>query len=225
MDALKAAAGAVLRSLVITDFVAVVTFANGAQQLCPGGVPCGTLSRARASVVSSLISAVSSMNAGGQTNMEAGLKLALDMFNDPERSANCHRALLVLTDGFPTVGSIRSTEGLAALAKERNLKNAVIFSYSLTSAADEELPRTLACENGGVWQRILDTRRLRTTMARYFEFFARLYASSNTNVVRWTEPYQDAFGAGLMTTASLAIYDKTTNPARLLGVAGLSRES
>ena len=158
-----------LKTLVVTDFVGVVKFSSSATQLCGGGsvISCGSLSRATSANVQALIKMVSALTEGGSTNIEAGMRVGLNLFTaNAEMTSNCkqipaadhtnipvvnslaipavhpavitgRRALLFLTDGIPTVGEVNAPK-LVALVKGFNAKpNAVLFTFSLGSNAQQ----------------------------------------------------------------------------------------
>lgn len=61
---------------------------------------------------------------------------------------------------------------------------------------------------------------LRDRMNQYYAYFATLRSGLDTQAV-WVEPYEDATGAGEMTTASIAVYDDSVTPPVLVGVVGV----
>ena len=71
------------------------------------------------------------------TNFEAAFDKAYDLFQSSkttEISSNCHRAILFLSDGEPTIG--KTGTGLCTNIAEKNTFNATIFSYALGESAD-----------------------------------------------------------------------------------------
>jgi hypothetical protein len=63
------------------------------------------------------------------------------------------------------------------------------------------------------------TGNLRDKMNHYYAYFATL--RRGLSQVVWVEPYEDASGAGMMTTASISVYDESVDPPVLIGVVGV----
>lgn len=124
-----------------------------------------------------------------------------------------------MTDGKPTVGS---GDAALNLIQTRNTGNAFIVSYVLgqddSTETILEYPRKISCGNRGLYSHITSTSDLVGAMNNYYQFLA---VGLNRRSVVWSEPYEDALGIGQVTTASLPIYDNTTQPPTLVGVAGV----
>lgn len=140
---------------------------------------------------------------------------------------NCHSVIMFLTDGEPTVGRSGSDllDGIrnaydSHVAKGNNL---VGFTYSLGNdvSGANDLMRDIACAMGGIWTAVQDGGDLRGAMGHYYEYFSQLRATGDVSRPVWVEPYIDASGAGEMTTASLAVYDETLSPPKLIAVVGV----
>lgn len=56
-------------------------------------------------------------------------------------------------------------------------------------------------------------------MSQYYAFIA--FGLQITKVA-WTEPYASTFGVGQMVSASFPIYDRTSDPIAMVGVAGVT---
>jgi len=67
----------------------------------------------------------------------------------------------------------------------------------------------ISCANRGVFEAVADGSDLSGRLTSYFQFLASGLTQSN---VVWLEPYEDAFGLGLVTTAAVPAYDHSTNP-------------
>lgn len=211
LDLAKDAVRAVFSTLVVTDFVGIVVFSDNSRQLCAFN-EC-RLVRATERNINELERLLNALVPDGSTNMEAGLVSGMRLFSaNTEHTSNCQRALLFLTDGIATVGAV--DEALLKRVREDNLYDTVIFSYSLGSNADHVLPKKLACDTNGVWSFINDGGSLIDEMSQFYEYFAAL--SQHDDVV-WVEPYEDASGAGILTTASLAVFAESN----LIGVVGV----
>lgn len=218
------AATTVVETLTISDFVAVITFSDTAEQLFIDGQQPNTLVQATSGNIASLTTAIKNftLDARGGTNFEAAFQTAFDVLdqNPLSNSANCHTAILFLTDGYPNRG-VTSQQYLIDLIRTRNAQaKAVIFAYTLGSSAGAALARGIACETNGVYKHIEDNGGLVKELSQYYEYYASLRSDGIGNVT-WVEPYLDAVGAGYLVTASKSVYDNSTAPPRLVGVVGV----
>ena len=217
IDLAKEAAKAVVETLTILDRFNVVTFSSGSKAL----VGSDNLVQATLENKQKAMDAIDELSAEGKTYMELAFEHTFRLFKSSissEKTTGCHKVVLFLTDGVPSEGKVDAV--LEAHISGLNDIGAVIFTYSLGSGAAQELPKNIACQNDGIWTLVEDgTTSLRTQMSYYYDYIASL-RDADTNVV-WVEPYIDAFGAGEMTTASLAVYDDSTTPNTLLGVLGM----
>ena len=225
LDLAKEAVTAVIETLTNVDFATVVLFSESADQLLVADQTPDTLLQASYDNISKLSLKVGEVsgNPTGGTNFEAAFTKAfdiLDLNSDGENFTNCSTALLFLTDGFPNHGST-SQSHLTDLVRERNHDhNAIIFTYTFGSTSGAALARGIACETGGVYTQINENDSLRDQLSLYYDYFALLRHTDNVQVA-WVEPYIDAVGAGLLVTASKAIYDEEAMPPRLVGVVGV----
>lgn len=225
LDLAIAAAATVIETLTNVDYATVVLFSDTAEQLLIPDQSPGSLLRASYDNITALSQAVREISANpvGGTNYEAAFLKAfdiLDLNSNGLNSANCSTALLFLTDGFPNKGST-SQDFLIELVRERNVNhNAIIFTYTLGSNSGAALARGIACETNGVYTHINDGGRLREQLSLYYDYFALLRQTDNIQIA-WVEPYIDAVGAGLLVTASKAVYDTSGTPPKLVGVVGM----
>ena len=218
MERAKAAADMVVKLLVITDFIAVVTFGNDGKQLCgdrvnptsaesllPKGVdkvPCGRLMRATKFNKQALRALIAGLKAGGSTNMEQGLSKGMELFKlGAEQTSGCRRAMLVLGDGDPTVGAltkallVAKVTGPQAKLTEAKARSVNVFTYSIgsgISSSGKAILSGLACANEGSFTAITDTGNVRDTMAHFYDFFAGVNDVKKDQEIGnfiWTEPY------------------------------------
>eukprot|EP00730_Choanoeca_flexa_P016356 TRINITY_DN7704_c0_g1_i1.p1 TRINITY_DN7704_c0_g1~~TRINITY_DN7704_c0_g1_i1.p1 ORF type:complete len:661 (+),score=122.10 TRINITY_DN7704_c0_g1_i1:35-2017(+) len=229
MELTKQAVATVLDTLTLSDHVAVITFDAFVNQVCGGSVRCGSLSPATSAVINELKAKVNAISPSQTTNFEGAINKAYDILTDSvELTSNCHTAILFLTDGDPTAGVTNQAQLEDILDRRqttfRNRRNreAVWFTYSLGRLASEDIPKSFACRTNGIWSPIVDAdaNGLRSQMGHYYDYFSSLRADGDTHIT-WVEPYLDASGAGLMTTASRALYDRTVTPPKLIGVVGV----
>ncbi|EGD72063.1 hypothetical protein PTSG_00082 [Salpingoeca rosetta] len=220
------AAETVLETLTIADFVAIVVFDTSASQVCGTTIPCGSLVQATADNVGTLRTLLANFNPDGSTNFESAFQVAFSVLKQTgERTSNCHTAILFMTDGMITAG-LEGNAFLDFVDDEQDAleaavgKRAVLFTFSFGTGADETIPKALACNHNGTWSPVEYNINLRQQMGNYYDYFASLRATTSSPVV-WVEPYEDASGAGVLTTASKAVYDTRFSPARLIGVIGI----
>ena len=223
----REAAISVVNTLTNSDFVGVVLFSDDAEQLLILGQRSGSLLPATNDNILALTEQIGRISTQGQTNFEAAFRTAFSILaTTRENSANCHSAILFLTDGNPTTGNIQSESGLTTLVSGLNKVSngvgikATIFTFTLGGSASQAIPLAIACGNRGIFSHVDDGGNLRQEMSRYYEYYATLRQAGDEEVV-WVEPYIDASGAGLLVTASKAVYDTTTNPPRLIGVVAV----
>lgn len=122
----------------------------------------------------------------------------------------------MLVDSINTINGCGTTNDTVSPCRSR------IFSYTLGADADTGVAKEISCASAGTWTPVVDNGNLRGQMASYYDFYAsqRVFQTDESKV-RWVEPYEDAFGAGTMTTASTALYDESTSPPTLVGVVGI----
>ena len=226
MAVVKNAVDQILGTFTANDFIGVVRFSTDAAAL---GTPTPTgLLQGTAANIANLRDAVSLVSPDRDTNMAPGFTKAFDLLaNSRESTSNCTRIILFLTDGAATDGSTiaasqTTIEAAIAAGQTRlegvgNRQRAHIFTYSMSSQADNTIPRAVACANSGVWASISSGADPLSKMRGYFSF---LSASISATEVRWTTPYEDAFGLGRMVTGARAIYDRTQGVNLVVGVVG-----
>ncbi|WP_461867042.1 PEGA domain-containing protein [Thermococcus sp.] len=124
------------------DAVAVIEFDSNAHVLFPLHVIRNELYREKA------IKAVESIGAQGKTNIQEALNIAYEYLLNSS-TGNNRKAVILLTDGYNTVGSFNET---GIIKKFRNMGWS-IYTIALTGEADEELLRKLAEETGGIYMK------------------------------------------------------------------------
>ena len=222
---MKDAAKRVINTLGVSDYFAVVEFNTNANQV---GIRSGTQMIANDKNKEEMVKQVDALRASGGTQYKKGFKSAFDIFNASvatDDTSSCHRAILFLSDG--KLGD-NSTSLLTYVKSERakysdiGQSPPIIFTYSFGSRADDSVPKSIACQNDGIWAKIADYGDLSKSMGAYYKYFAYgLGDKVNENFVSWVEPYVFATGGGLGTTASAPVYDRTVDPPVLAGVAGM----
>ena len=224
LDIAKDAAKVVIETLTNVDYAGIVVFSDSGRQLLVANQRENSLLRTTYANIELLSGAVSNITGDpeGATNFEAAFLTAFDILDANISSSNCHTAILFLTDGFPNKGQT-SQNDIVSLIQERNTHhNAIMFTYTLGSYSGASYTRAIACETGGIYTQINSNKELRKQLSLYYDYFTSLRHSTATQVA-WVEPYEDAVGAGLLVTASKAVYENTSEMAlpRLIGVVGV----
>ncbi|CAH1252963.1 CACNA2D2 [Branchiostoma lanceolatum] len=184
-----------------------------------------------------LIQKIDGLQAGGTSEMKKGFEIAFELLSTTSRTT-CQSLIVMVTDGKDMDGAkVRCGPGYytrsgyvpgpkcrydwrvvwdrVAELQETLRPKARIFSY-LTVDDGEEFPGKLACDNRGSMKKLFDTNNIISQMENYFDF---LSANVQTDQGRWTAPYLDAWGLGLMVTFTVPAISKITNKA--IGVAGV----
>jgi len=221
-DALKA----LIDSLAPTDRLGLVEFDASAQIFTPG-TSSGFLEMTSAGKQQAS-AAIDGLRASGSTNFRAGLQTALEYFKrarDGGTSTYCESVIVFITDGRDTAiedGQITKREMIEevrgyydALGTDYPQPN--LFTLSMGDDADNAMPAMFACAFDGVWASVSDGQDPLSQLASFFAFFA--LSLTNEDRVVWADLYEDASGAGLVTTASQAVFREAGGA--LMGVVGV----
>ena len=212
-----AAAEAVLDALTPVDWVSVVTF-------CGVAHPCtSTLLQATAEnifLLKACLPVPIPANYCGGTSFLRGLNAVFDVFNASfvagAATACNNSAVLLLTDGDPTDG-LTGAQYVSAVAG-MNTYGAHIFSYAIGTDSLGATLKIISCANRGTLQLVTDPSNITAVMTQYYAFLA---AGVTEGTVRWLAPFVDPESGVLVTTASVAAYDRSVWPPSLLGVAAI----
>ena len=149
---------------------------------------------------------IEELDAGGTTNFLAAFESVQSAFvasNLSEKSSNCHKAVLFLTDGVMN-SDISEWELYDLIGDIRSDYDPIIFTYSLGTNADTTILKNIACQNNGLWASIPDGKDLARYMSSYYKLFASgLSDAANENFLSWVEPYAYATGGTMGTTVSV----------------------
>ncbi|CAN0349931.1 unnamed protein product [Phaeothamnion confervicola] len=128
----------------------------------------------------------------------------------------------MLTDGKISPDTLNET-AVSALINDRNADhNADVFTYALGSEADFNTTKKIACQTGGIAEKIPDGGDLLSSMAGYYLFYATGMGYGAANRTSWVEPYTFATG-GVGTTCSSPVYDFSAEPPLFLGESAICR--
>ncbi|CUG06642.1 Hypothetical protein, putative, partial [Bodo saltans] len=215
IQALKNSMYVLLASLTPADYVNVVTFSTYARVIGPSS----GLVQATPGNVTLLRNAVAAIGAGGNTYFTTAFATAFPVFTaNPTATSGCRRMMIFLTDGV-TQNAMSDVYATVALRQATlGSRPAIFFTYSLSSASDDVIPQYLACTYNGIWAKIQNGANPTASMSQYYQFLA---LGMNSRAQRWTAPYNDSLGLGLIVTVSQPFYDNTSGANIFAGVAGV----
>lgn len=155
----------------------------------------------------------------GLSDYERAIDAAVELVEVTSDSRNT--AIVFISDGTPETGLIG--DNLISYMNDRlqdgrDHLNATgselaFFSYSVGDSVAFELTEVGGEPvNNGEHVTVSSETDLRTAMGNYF----RKFTPTGEPEIKWTEPYCDAFGAGIITTPALRVEDSQGN---LIGVA------
>merc|ERR1719409_464551 len=235
MKLLKTAAKAMMDGLTQADFVAVVDFDSDAKTFQGNKF----MARASSSFRNEMKGFIEGLEARGGTNYEEAFRKAFEIADTAYRSkyeSGCQTVFVFLTDG----SSPQDPTSMIKARKQAITRNEVYFIIGLGAdvfpgTTGGTFLQSLACDSGGIFQPVADpltdstadVRGAESKLADALAGFARYFQAANAiakrDVVTFSEVYEGANFPMRMTTASVPVYDKTTDPNRwrFLGVAGI----
>lgn len=211
----KKAAIKVIDTLNNFDWVGVVLFSTTAKSYQ------SKLIRATAENISALKDYINDITATGSTNFEAAFKLAfsiMDSSKGDELGNACKTVILFMTDGQITEGELDEGKIVSLVSSLNSSHKAIVFTYSLGTDADQTTTKAIACSENGIYEFIEFELDLEKAMSSYYLLLSA--GLERRKYVVWSEPYEDFYGLGTVTTASVPIYDTRSNPPFLIGVVG-----
>lgn len=140
MSAVKSGLEALAATLEAKDRVVLVTYSTDAQVIVES-TPEGDPDRA------ALIDAIRSLQPGGETNIYAGLRSALELV-DAQAEANRQNRVILLSDGVATAG-ITDRERIVSLGTRFATEGIGITTIGVGSEFDLELMRRLSEDGAG----------------------------------------------------------------------------
>jgi hypothetical protein len=108
------------------------------------------------------------LNPGGSTNFHGASITGLDTFSDGENA----KAMLMLSDGQPTSGTITDSQGILTAIGEANVFGVSISTAAFGSDADENLMANLAAQNNGFFAFVQTNEEAAGTLIDFYEIFA-----------------------------------------------------
>ncbi len=111
---------------------------------------------------------VQTITAGGSTNFHGAAITGLDTFTPGENV----KAMLILSDGLPTAGTIQDTPGILSAISEANPLDVSISTVAFGSNADENLMANIAAQNDGYFVFIEPTEDASTELLDFYGVFS-----------------------------------------------------
>ncbi len=111
---------------------------------------------------------VQSITAGGSTNFHGAAMTGLATFTSGENV----KAMLILSDGLPTAGTIQDTPGILAAISEANTLDVSISTVAFGSDSDENLMANTAAQNDGYFVFIEPSEDASTELLAFYGVFS-----------------------------------------------------
>lgn len=218
LDIIKQSVILLLNTLAYRDFVQVVTFANYIDTF--GGF---TMIKATSDNIELLVKHTKNItiNTNGKTNIGVALVETFKFFTESINSGYtslCTNTMVIYSTGT-NYNSIVSPSAIVNDFIGANNK-ITIFSNVFPNTTTTMLPSLnvlgiISCATKGITTVITD----QTTSDNSVDVYNNYISSGvETNIVRWSEPYEDAFGMGKMITGCKAIYDNTDGIKKVTGM-------
>ena len=193
------AAKAVLNTLTETDYASVIVFWSGVDAYSTTLVQATEENK---ELMESWIN--SNVLAGGGTDFNAALSKAKEVLNNGG-GTGCNKVVLFMSDGEP-----EEAPDMGALTRDLDaIGNVRLMTYALGNGAQADVLKSMACENGGVFQAVPDDGDLAYAMAMYYQVLAPSLAPCQT---RYTE-YTDLVSGKKLLAACTPAYEKTSSAA------------
>lgn len=194
------AAKAVLDTLTEADYASIIVFSSRADAYSTTLVQATEANKA---LMEAFIDR--EVVAGGTTDFIAALSKVKEVLGDGSTGNGCNRVVLFMSDGQPDAAP--DTDALKADLDA--IGNVRLMTYALGDGAQADVLKSMACENGGVFQSVPDNGDLAYAMAMYYQVLAPSLAPCQT---RWTE-YTDIFSKKKLLAACVAAFNKTSATA------------
>ncbi|XP_042147326.1 voltage-dependent calcium channel subunit alpha-2/delta-1 [Ixodes scapularis] len=219
MEIMKLSVKSLLKTFEENDFINVAWFAREVRW-----VSCfDTLVQANRRNKRILSKSIDRITDGGTASLSHALDFAFQNMADFQENrttyagAECIQIIMIFTDG--------GTEDPTPLVKKLNTGLKIrIFTYVV---GPHPIPyatlKALACNNRGYFTAITSFGASRYKVQEYLKVLSRPMVLSGEKQFAWTNFYQDSGGIGLLTTATLPVYNKTqgTKDQAIVGVMGV----
>ena len=218
MENAKAAATTVVTSLTNIDYLAVIDFDSDAVSENTYLVPAESNYRTR------MTDFISGMSAEGGTKYNRAIEKAFEITTRSDAasvpmSSACSRVYVFLSDGEPNDSIQTFRDTINANKRDKDM----FFMVSLGSGVSSTL-KNAACDVGGIYIKVADGSAvaLQAALGKYYQYLAMGNMVQEVQPTRWSEPYisiPDIWGP--VTSAVAPVYDKSTSPWVMIGVAAV----
>jgi len=173
----------------------------------------------------------------GLKNLYIALNTSFDILDQFIAQGSCQNAIIVLTGGDTKfTGDTFSEDDIINLVTTRlndtsykieGNPSIPFFIYSIGGDNNEtdSFYQRLACQQiAGFWSKIENENMITFSLSAYRQLFAS-YSFSDANGqsdVGWSDAYTLSFGGVLGSSVFTPVFDNSTSPPRLLGVAGMN---
>ncbi len=229
---INSAATQVITTLTVGDRVSVIPFNN---TVLPDwhGLHGFDMLVANSNNQELLLNYTEHIQRGGQTDKDQ-VQYAFTLAHNAlfassfDSTNNCNNVILFFTASEILdydLGKFESQVAANSSDAKLSSKPLLLFTFSVGNSKNvTDFPKQLACSNGtyGDYSKLDDASNTVSPLKAYYQLMALgLADKSNKDFVAWAVLYIHFDGAGLGTTASAPVYDRSKSPARLLGVVGI----
>ena len=168
MEQAKIAFNSMIGTMLSNDLFNVIAFNHAVESLW------AEPHSATASNIEDAQNWVQGITATGSTNFHGAAMEGLDTFNEGENV----KAILFLSDGLPTAGTITDAPGILAAINEANTLDVSISTVAFGSDSDENLMANIATQNNGFFVFIEPSEDASTELLEFYQSFATPVADS-----------------------------------------------
>jgi len=229
---LQETAKQLIRNLTDSDNIAVIHFNNMSHVIGDINNP---LKPANETNKLNLTNEIEGLVTSGYKNLYIALNTSFDILDQSiATNAECQHAIIVLTGGDSKfTGDTFSEDDIINLVTTRlndtsykigGNSSIPFFIHSIGGGNSEtdSFYQKLACQQiAGFWSKIENENIIISRLSAYRQLFA--YGSfEGPQNVSWSDAYTFAFGGVNGSTVFTPVFDNSTSPPRLLGVAGMN---
>ena len=168
MEQAKIAFSSMIGSMLSYDLFNVISFSSDISSLWTEP------HSATASNIQAAQNWVQAISASGSTNFHGAAMEGLDTFNEGDNV----KAMLILSDGLPTAGTITDTPGILSAINEANPLGVSISTVAFGSDSDENLMANIATQNDGFFVFIEPSEDASTELLEFYQAFSTPIADS-----------------------------------------------
>ena len=211
----KAAANALLDTLSFYDYVAVVAIGTSADTSITPVPQRATV--ARVAELKSKVNALATVTDALSSDPVEGMKAAVQLLITGEHAVSgCTQTVMLITSGLQEYSSTVSLEDYLR-PFTRLIFFALITEVSGTTESGLKHVLRAACQQHGLVSKSQSASDILQSLEFYPAYFASMRTASETRV-SWSEVYEDAFGQGMILSASRPEYETASNAGSLTGM-------